>query len=736
MSVAEPLRRTSAPPRFAAAWRARPRRGVVIDLLVAAVILGCISVLARADLGSGDYGQWLMAARPYVGEQMPAYRLDAAIPPVVPFVLGMATALVPDRIMALHFVAVLLLAALGIAAYLCAFSLFRRRIAGVAAVVAALLLTDAFLELFAFGGLLQAGAIVWLWISVAASAAGMRQPERTRWWVLGAAAVGGAALTHVGTASIAVPVGIAAAVLAATASSATVAQATRRLRSLAGVLAVVAVFWLVVLLPGGTELARNPASLNYRGPDRLWESLTSFAPTLVVASIGLGAIAIGLAREWRERSIGPWSILGAWTGVTAAVVLTAIVTQAATDYPRFATPILAPLVIAASGPFAWAVTAAAVAIRRRVRGFSTRSLAAAVMTAVILVTVPWSVGRFEAQIAGYGLRDASSLAAVSAWIERQLPAGATILAPVREAKWIEGLSGRATLFNGAIRYSFRSEEWERGFAADTLLRTAGAVVNQSFFVGLTDADATTGVPRSLTIGANHGGEYLDLVRTVPTETAILGITAETEPIARLANLAADRRQDGSRPGEARVTLRWAGERYGEPVTMRQTIGLRPTASTLELIYGATSGLPSAGFVVTMRPAPGAIVTGVTSDSGEAVLTYGVMGATAPQLRFTVSGDAVLDAADDGTLTLRSDGRPLRLLVTDLTASVSPEIPLQVLRPADLLDRYGIEAVVLPRDGVYEARRARLEALGFRSAAELGPYSILRLSPGVGGSEAP
>jgi hypothetical protein len=83
------------------------------------------------------------------------------------------------------------------------------------------------------------------------------------------------------------------------------------------------------------------------------------------------------------------------------------------------------------------------------------------------------------------------------------------------------------------------------------------------------------------------------------------------------------------------------------------------------------------------------------------------------------------ASPDGSITIRSDGSPARVLVTDLTASVSSEIALQVLRPTTLLDRYGVEAALLPRDSLYEARVARLEALGFRVVEELGPYSILR-----------
>lgn len=730
MSVAQEVRDTR---RAAVIPRTRPHRDTLIGLLVASVIAGCAGVLASAELGSGDYGQWLMAARPYLGEQIPAYRLDAAVPPVVPMIIGAVASLVPDRLAALHVAAVLLLAAVGIAAYLCAASLFRSRLAGALAVVATLLLTDAFLELFAFGGLLQAGAIAWLWLAMAAFAVARREPRRRRWWVSGALAVGMGALTHVGTAAIAVPAGIAAATLASFGSRANASERGWRLLPLAAVLSVIAVFWVAVLLPGGTELARNPASLNYRGPTRLWESLSAFPPTLAMMAIAGVGIVVGCSREWRRRRYGSWGIVAAWTAATGAVVVAAIVSGAATDYPRFATPILAPLVVAAGGTLAIALRMLATAVRGRVGVGTSRGWTNAIVTAAVVVAIPWSVIRFESQISGYRLRDTASVAAVSAWIDAELPNNSTVLAPVREAKWIEGLTGHATLFSGSVRYSFRSDEWQRSLAADTLLRSTGSIVNGNFFVKLSDGDPATDVPRTLTIGANHGGEYVDLMRTVPGETRILGASAATPPLARLANLPALRRDEGTLVNRARVTLRWADERYGTPVTFRQTIGLRPTASTLELTYGATTDLPSAGFVVSLAPASGVRVTDVSAAAGETLVTFAPLGSSSPRLRFAVSGDGALFSSPDGTLELRSGGGPVRLLVTDLTASVSPEIPLGVLRPPQLLDRYGVDAAILPRDSVYGARLERLEALGFDVAAEFGFYSVLRRSAEPGAS---
>ena len=146
---------TRAVARRSTAVTRRPR--LPVGLIAGAVVAGSAGVLATSSLGSGDYGQWLMAARPYLGEGIPAYRAGNAVPPVVPAFIAAVARVVPNGAAAIHIAAVLLLIALATAAYLAGAVLFRSRLAGVLAVVGTFLLTDLYFDLFAFGGLLQAG---------------------------------------------------------------------------------------------------------------------------------------------------------------------------------------------------------------------------------------------------------------------------------------------------------------------------------------------------------------------------------------------------------------------------------------------------------------------------------------------------------------------------------------------------------------------------------------------------
>lgn len=694
-------------------------RDLGIGLLVGAVITGCAGVLAVSELGSGDYGQWLMAARPYLGESVPAYRDAASVPPVVPFLIGTVAGLVPDRMAAVQVTAVLLLVALAVATYLVGTALFRNRLAGAAAVAASMLFTDAFLDLFAFGGLLQAGATVLLLLGVASFSIARRHAERWWPWLAGSAALGLGAMTHVGTASILVPSVLIAAGVALLAVPP--AARMRRIVPVGLVLGSVAVYWLVVLLPGGAELARNPASMTYRGPDRLWDSLVGFWPTWLLGVMALVGIAIGLRADWRRRRIGGWSMVAAWTGVTLAVVLMALATGASTDYPRFATPILAPLAIAAGGSFAIVARAGGTWLRRHTGRGSRREWSLAVVAVLVVAAVPISVTRFHQQVAGYALRDAGALSPVATWIEANVSSDATVLAPVREAKWIEGLTGRATLFSTAIRYSFHPEEWQRSIAAETLLRSAGAIVNPFFFAKLSDADAASDAPRTVTIAANHGGEYVDLLRTVPAQTEVLG--ADGNALARLSNLAPLEGDRGA-AGDGSVTLRWAGERQSGVVTWRQTLMLRPDASTLELVFAAETELPTAGFTAVLRPAGSVEVTDVRGTERAIEVTFAADAPAAPRLRIVVGASGSLAADPDGTIRVSSRGAPVRLLVTDRTASISPDMGRSVLDPRDLIDQFGIEAAVLPDDDLYAVRAQRLAALGFFVMTQIGEYVIL------------
>jgi hypothetical protein len=692
-------------------------------LLLGAVLAGCAWALATTEIGSGDYGQWLMTARAWLGESVPDYRAASAVPPVMPFLLSIVVKLAGDPLLGVHLFAVLLLLAIGVSAYLAGSTFFGSRMAGLIAVVGALLLTDRFMELFAFGGLLQAGAIVFLWLGAAAFMRAGQAPSREgAWWIVGGLSIGLAALTHVGTASVAVPTGIVVGLLSAMRVAPTWRLRFRRLLPLGVALAVVGLYWLVFLLPGGTEFARNPASLAYRGPSRLLASLTDYWPAVVMAAVAAAGLVVGLVLERMRRSIGPWTIVGAWTGVTLAVVLAAAMTNAATDYPRFATPLLAPVAIAAAGAGVVIIRAAGSWLAAKLRRGTPAGWAVALAVVLVAITASPAIVAFGTQANGYRMAAPASLQQAVSWLDANVPPGAAILAPVREGKWVEGLSGRAALFSSAVRYSFRPDEWRRSLAADTILRSGGALVNQFFFVRLTDDVAVAAVPRGMAIGVNHGGEYIDLLRIAPSGIRVLDKSGKAT-LAGLPTLAAKSRSATGDGLAASVTSTWVGKRQAAWVQFRDILSLQSDGATMEIRAAATSG-GLTGFVMELHPAQ-LPVTGTTVAGNAAELTFAVAGSVAPQMRVVLSGaSASMSALPDGGLLVRSPNGPIRLLITDLTGASSPTSGSGFLEPGKMIAAYKIGAALLLRDPSFDGRRIRLEGLGFHVAQSFGPYVVM------------
>ena len=685
-------------------------------VLLATLIVGCAMVLVTTDIGSGDYGQWLMTARPYAGLAVPEYRTGGAVPPVVPLLLGVAVSIVGDPIVALRVVSVLILAGLALTLWATA-AVMWSRLAGLVAALFGLLATGRILELFAFGGLLQAAALVWLLAGVAAFVRASREPgTRWRWWILGALSVGLGAMTHMGTALVAVPAGIAAAGLGTMTATSPGGwrQRVARLIPLALVLIVVGVYWLLVLLPGSTDLARNPASLAYRGPPRLLDAFTSSTPTALLAAAGFASIAIGTVWELRRRRVGPWVITAAWTAITLGLVGASIATGAATDYPRFVTPVLAPLVIGAAGGLTLVIARAGRWLGARVRRGTAQAWSLGVVVVTIALVTPAAVAGFETEASGYRLASSEEMTQVAEWIDANVPADSTILAPTREGKWIEGLTGRAALFSSEFRYSFRADEWQRSLAASTLVGSAGALVNEFFFVRFSDGVA---------ISANHGGEFVNLLSLVQGQTQVLDPSGGI--LATATSLKAEPQTDALTDGEASVVRAWNGRHSGATVSYHQAVTLLRDSATLEVRGVVSTTLPTGGLQMELRPSTGYAASSIVIDGHQATVTFPRLGSSEPHLLVTIAGQAgELRALPDGGLGIRSRDPQIRLLITALTAAPSPTMDLQLLQPGELIDRYHVGAVVLLRDPTFSARLARMQALGFAQAAEFGPYVVL------------
>ena len=711
---------------------------VPVLLILAGLVGGLVVLVAATPIaGRGDYGQWLMTSRYYLGQTVPDYRSISALPPLVPVLLSALRLVVADPVVALQIFNVLLLGGLVGSFYLAGVALFESRFIGLLAVAIGMLITDRFLELFAFGGLLQSAAVMFTSLSVAAFARAGRGPDiGRRWWAIGAVSLALATLSHGGTGLIAVPVGLSLALLGFLRLRQFDARTRfRALLPLAMSLLVIAAYWLVILLPASQEYVSNPASLNYRGPERLFSGLLSYWPTVVVLALGGGANLLGALGEIGRRQVGGHLILLVWTGVAWGTLALSIASGASTDYPRFATPLLAPLVVGAASGLLWLGRSLAAHLNLLVPRASAGTWLTVATAAFIVAATPFAAQKYQNEAAGYEPRDAHALSAVVGWLDQELPRGEAVLSEVRDGKWLEGISGRAALFSLPVRYSFRQAEWARAMAATTLLQSAGALANQFFFAKFSDGDpcSSANPPNGFTIGMNHGGEFVDLLKVATSQIRVLSADAPGGILASISTLAPASMAATSIDQRLELRSSWKGVQAGSAITYIQTTSLADQSATLDLGVEVQTGLPITGLELDLLPVPGMAITSVGSTASEADVTFTRLGLQEPHLRLVVADGGTVEETAGGGLRVRTASPQLRLLVTDLSASSHYSSDLRLLCASQLRDAYDIGAVILALDPSFSSRQQRMERLGFHLATSVGPYAVmLRNRPTVAG----
>lgn len=694
-----------------------------------AIAIGLGVVVGITPIGSGDYGQWLMASRYYLGEEVPDYRSIDALPPVIPFSLAVLRFVITEPFVALHAFSILLVIGLVFGVYAVAAAIFTHRPAGMVAVVLAFLVTDRFLELFAFGGLLQGGAILFTTLSVAAFVRAGAGPGIQRvWWSLGSVSLVLAALSHVGTGVLAVPVALSAAALSLVRirriGSARLLPA---LVPVALILVFFAPYLLLVLLPASQDYVTNPASLNYRGAGRLLGGLTSYWPTVVIIVVGGATIVLGALRDLRRGVVGRYALLLLWTGAVWGTLLIAIFSGASTDYPRFTTPLLIPLVIGAAGGLYVSAKLLAAYLHKVHPRIRRRDWVFMSVTALAVTAAPFAVQRYQALANGYELHDAEALTTVVSHLSDDLERNETVLAPVREAKWIEGLTGRATLFAQSVRYAFRPGEWDRSIAAEALLRSTSAIANEFFFIKFENLAVSDGgaVPRDAIVAANHGGEFVDLLRVSESETRVIASDPTRSTLATLANLHPQAVSRTATTENVTIQTNWNGERRGAPISLIQDATLKRNSPTFDLVVDAQTVLPVEGLQMDMRPAPNINIKRVVTTGQQAIVYFTRRGLEEPRIRLSIlDGGGRIELIEPDTLRLEASGSRLHVQVSVLTAG-EPFSRLRMLYPPQLVKEYNIAAILLNEDDpAFEARERRLAAIGFQTAAGDGPYRLM------------
>jgi len=699
--------------------------GLVVGVAVLGLAASIAYALVRMPIGSGDYGQWLMLSRFYSGQDVPDYRHALAAPPVVPLLLAAIRVLISDPVVALQALRGILGAAFVLSFYLAGTAIFRQRVAGFLSAVIGFLVTDRLLELFAFGGLPQIAGLTFMVLGIAAFAqAGSSRDPTSRWWLVGSLGIALAVLSHTSSATIALAGGPVVAVISTLRLDAsTWRERMRALKPFAMTLAVVAAYWLVVLLRQNQEYAQNPASLNYRGPDRIWPLLTTYWPTTLVLVTGAAALFAGGGREVLTRRVGGFVLVAAWTLSTLVVLAWSIMFGVATDYPRFVAPIVAPLAIAAGGGLAFASAHLTNLLPRALPGLRQLTLPLLVAVALAASVGPSTIGAHDRETSFYALEDLPGLEDAAFWLDAHLASGESVLAPAREGKWIEGLTGRAALFSMPTRYSFRSKEWNRSAAAETLLRSSASLANEFLFVKFPNTGGAA--LQDPWISINHGGEYVELVRLPPTLTKITLSSHGDVMQVTLAELTVTSVETSESEDSVEIRAAWGGKVRGATVLYKRTVRLARGSKSVDVTDEVTSSLPITALEAEVRPIlkEASPATVLHDDSGEFI--FPKLGKTQPRLEVSAPVQPVsMKAGAANSIVVRA-AKSARL---DLQLSApepgEPVYGLGLLMPDQLVEEYDVGGVLLVRDSTLNARMKRLSALGFSKKLELNHYVVM------------
>jgi hypothetical protein len=690
-------------------------------LMTAALVAGLgLTVIQGMPIpGSADQGQWLMTTRYYLHEPLPGYREVSALPPLIPASLALVRGIVGDPILTLRIFNLMLLMGISAGFAFLGFNLFRTREAAFASVLVPLLLSDRFQELLAFGGLLQAGAITFSLFSYASFVRAGQDPSRSsRWWWAGSVSLGLIGLAHVGTATIAIPIGVGIALLSFLrrrqrdrATSLTI------LAPLVVVLLPLAIYWLAVVLPSNREFVTNPASLNYRGPGLVVSDLTRYWPNADIVALGSLSIAWGALRDLRRRIFGPYLILALWAAAAWGSFLFAALAGAGTDYPRFVYLILPPVAIGAAGFLGW--LSGWLARRLRLAAKTRPDAALGLLAALTITVAPVAVDHFISQYRFYGVPDGESLLRTVGRLDAALSGReVSVVTPVKAGMWVEALSGRPALFNQRVSYQFRPGEWQRSVDADVLQNATAALTNEFFLVEYSGraGSGPAEAPVDLVIAANHGGEFVDLMTLAHKDTSI----GPQPGGISLASLSAKKATTTHDDTEAAIRTEWQGSESSSAVRVARTVRLARADPTLSLTDETSSGTTS-----VLYPAPGIAFSSIEVSANEAHVCFSRRGNSVPCLSLAVRGaDALIERSEGGGLLVRGGAGGLELQITDLTAG-GAFVGLGLLDPRELVTKYDVGAAILDAyDRSYDETTGRLGALGFRVSFVDGTYALL------------
>lgn len=693
------------------------------------------------NIAGGDSGQWVMLARAYDGRPIPSYRDPTAVPPLAPLlVLGAEHLAGGDGYTGAKLALAIALGTVALATFILARELF-----GLPAGVVCALLTVAgqsfFLRLTSFGALPQLLALGGFAFALAAIAIWMRTRSRASRVALGLA---GAMmlLGHVPTGVTGLPI-VLAALLAAPPGPAlqlrrVVAWAWQRVLPLAPALAG-AVLYVVAKRDTFEQYLVNEATYFQRGLGIAIGELMRMRASSVMFIVGGALLLLVLLRavrairefRWdfaRAAQVHPGAVRPAVVLVLPAVLIGVMavvfhLSRVGTDYARMF-PLAGLPAIVAVGALLPQRLALSVGPPRP--GRWVRLAALGVVLLLFAATVPQVLAQQTVAIRYYSVRSPPDLRDALAAVDLLVPQGDTVWTPIREGKWLEGITGRAALFALPAWAIFRPWEFERKEAAETLAGGTAALVTGPMSLRFQPSAAEPRFADDPRMLVYYKGERYPVLRLDEAASRILLADGTEVPLTALTWRTEDMVVDS---GVATYEQRAGPDPAGGPavqVIRRATVAQGQPGATL--VVEAVAGQPVQQLVLAFTAPDNLTRWGATVEG--------------PTLHAEVTRFAqpfglrvhLLDGAP-GLFTL--EGRRGELVLVPPAGSTSvaatlgleplpvgrPPSELQVLQSAELLQRFDVHWALFPLKGA-DRERFAARALGFEPVHVNGSYELL------------
>lgn len=724
---------------------------VAVPVLVLAAILG-------PHLSGGDSGQWVMLARAYQGSEVPAYRDPFAVPPAAPLLtLGFLEAtgdpLFAPKLALLTAYAVL---ALGI------FVLSREMWGWLPAVGVTLIAgvgQNLYLRLAVFGALPQLLAVAAFAFALAAAVRHAKAP--TRGTALALALAAGAILaSHTPTAALALP--ILGLVLLLLPPPPRLDRAG--LRFAAGRVAPVVPAAALFLAYAWHKRAAfdayltNEATFYVKGLGTALAELMRLRPTTLMLLAGGAVLLLLLARgalalrpdprfgrlvpasEDRDAAVRAAVVLGVPALALGVIAVVLHLARIGTDYPRIvpllALPLLVGLGVLAPRP------GGLLKVPRPLRTAALTYATAGLLLMPIFVVVAQGE---ERAIPFYSLRSPHDLSAALAVVDARAAPGDAVWSPVREGKWLEGVTGHAALFGLPSWAIFRPWEWERKAAAETLA-TGSSWASTGSLAAMFQGEPSISSDNPA-VRTYYKGDLKTVLRLREAASEVGLLRPGGADAVSFAAL--DERTEAMRtiPGGieveqvARGTFdAWTGDRVR--IELRRTATLLEGGSTLSIVYALRSdGTPLEGLAIALRPA-GAGPWDLETSQGKATLTTRRHAQPlALDMSWNADGPATLEAGE----AFATEGMMLRFSpvagsagpLTEVRATLvlagravgAPTLGLQALTAAEAIEEHQVRWALLPREG-WDTARHNAVLLGFTPVHENPTYTLYHRPGGL------